>query len=353
MKKLVIIVVAVFAAIFIYKRFIKPDISGTPITGYQGIVERVENGNVLVLNTGLKVEMLGVKSNHERAEVWINNNLVEKYVELVSDSGNEQDFKTYDETVKAYVNIIENDTRKCANRLLIADNKDCYTQAYLNDSTFQGAEPLPTEIHDKALYMKQRTMLVQTAKGTGTAFFINKEGIALTNHHVLDGNVPACVYLYAEDAEDSKIYSSQRRNIRNILWSNPVLDVTVFSVELEAGEEVPYFNLISKHEPQGFDCYILGNPQGYNASFAKGVISAYREEESGRMLVQYDLATNGGNSGGPVMNSKGQIIAVHALGQKSQSNGAAAQGLNFGIDILQVRELALDSPGMNINYGGK
>ena len=351
MKKILIIVVAVFAVIFIYKKC-KTIVTETPITGYQAIVANVENGNILVLNTGLRVQMLGVKENHERTEVWIKNNLVGKPVELVSDSGNEQGFTNYDDIVKAYVNIIINDTRICANRMLIADNKDCYTQAYLNDSTFQSSDQIPTEIHDKALYMKQRTMLVETSSGIGTGFFINKQGIALTNHHVLDGNKPACVFLYAEDAEDSKIYTSRRRNIRNILWTNDVLDITVFSVELEAGEEVPYFNLISNHEPQGNECFILGNPQGLYASFAKGVISAYREEDNGRMLVQYDLATNGGNSGGPVMNSKGQIIAVHALGQKSQTNGAAAQGLNFGIDILQVRQI-VDQPGMNINYGGK
>lgn len=345
MKKIIIIVIAVIVAIFIYKRIgVK---SGTPVMGYVGTVTNVENGNVLVLNTGLKVWMLGVEPGHERTEVWIKNNLVGQMVELVSDSGNEQSFNTVGSTVKAYVIVVRNGQKVCANRILLADNIDCSTLAYMKDSSFVPDEPIPVEISDKALYMKQRTMLISTNSGSiGTAFFINNKGIALTNNHVLSGKEPAHVYLYAQDAEDSKIYSSRRRNIRNILWTSGALDITIFSVELEKDEEAPFFNLMSRHEPQGNECFILGNPKGLFASFARGVISAYRVDENGRKLVQYDLATNPGNSGGPVMNSKGEIIAVHAMGSTD------AEGLNFGIDILQVREI-LDSPGVDVDYGGK
>ena len=345
MKKIIIIVIAVIAAILIYNCvFPKP---GTPVMGYVGTVTNVENGNVLVLNSGLKVWMLGVEPGHERTTVWIKNNLVGQMVELVSDSRNEQSFSTVGSIVKAYVIVDRNGQKVCANRILLDDNKDCSTLAYMKDSSFIAPNDIPVEISDKGLYMKQRTMLVSTnSGGIGTAFFINKQGVALTNHHVLSGKEPACVYLYAQDADDSKIYSSRRRNIRNILWTNDVLDITVFSVELEQGEEAPYFNLISRHEPQHNECHILGNPKGFFASSGKGVISAYREDDKGRKLVQYDVSTNPGNSGGPVMNSKGEIIAVHAMGSTD------AEGLNFGIDILQVREI-LDSPGVDVDYGGK
>lgn len=353
MKKIIIIIIVIIAVVFVYKR-IHPKTVGTPVMGYQGIVTNVENGNTLMLNTGLRVWMLGVEPGHERTEVWIKNNLVGQMVELVSDSRNEQMFNTVGSTVKAYVIVMRNGEKVCANRILLADNKDCSTLAYMKDSAFIESGASQTEIHDKALYMKQRTMLVQTESGIGTAFFVNKQGVALTNHHVLNGKESACVFLYAQGAEDSNVYSSRRRNIRNILWTNPDLDITVFSVELEEAENIPYFDLISQHEPQGNECFILGNPQGLVASYAKGVISAYRDDDNvkGRKLVQYDIATNGGNSGGPVMNRKGEIIAVHAMGRKEQFNGSAAQGLNFGIDIMQVRKV-LDSPGVNVNYGGK
>ena len=345
MKKIVILLLAIGVLYYLFSgSSSKP---GTKVMGYKGNVTDVVNGNTLILGTGLKVWMLGVEENCSYSELWIKKHLIGKTVELVRDSKNEQTFNKLGATVKAYV-IMEQDGKKvCANRLVVEDNPDCSTIMFINDSSFSKKhEPIP--IHDKALYMKQRTMLVETSSGIGTAFFINKDGVALTNNHVLDGSKPACVYLYAEDAEDAKIYSSRKRNIRNILWTNKELDVTVFSVELENREESPCFSLIKRHEPVGNNCHILGNPQGLMASYASGQISAYRDDDAvtGRKLVQYNMSTNGGNSGGPVMNDKGEIIAVHAMGIKP------AQGLNFGIDILQVRDV-LDAPGLKINYAGK
>lgn len=348
MKKIIILLLVIGVLYYLFSDG-SGGSSNIKIMGYKGNVTNIENGNTLVLNSGLKVQLLGVKQNHEHAELWIKNNLIGKTVQLVSDSKNEQTFNKIGATVKAYVIIERNGKKVCANRLIIEDNRDCATLAFVNDSTTMiPQKKSPTTINDKALYMKQRTMLVETSNSIGTAFFINKNGVALTNNHVLDGSKPACVYLYAQDAEDSKIYSSRRRNIRNILWTNKALDITVFSVELEQNEEAAYFNLISQHEPVGNNCHILGNPQGFMASYASGQISAYRDDAQvkGRKLIQYNMSTNGGNSGGPVMNDKGEIIAVHAMGIKS------AQGLNFGIDILQVKEI-LDSPGINVNYGGK
>lgn len=348
MKKIIIVVLVIGVLYYLFSDGGGGGGRNIKVMGYKGNVTNVENGNTLVLSSGLKVQMLGVKQNHERAELWIKNNVVGKSVELVSDSKNEQTFNSIGAKVKAYVIVEHNGKKSCANRLVVEDNRDCATLEFVNDSTFIPKKKKALIINDKALYMKQRTMLVETSSGIGTAFFINKLGIALTNNHVLDGSNPAHVYLYAEDAEDSKIYSSRRRNIRNILWTNKDLDITVFSVELENGEEAAFFNLIDRHESVGNNCHILGNPIGLMASFGSGQISAYRDdsEVKGRKLVQYNLSTNGGNSGGPVMNDKGEIIAVHAMGIKS------AQGLNFGIDILQVREV-LDSPGVDVNYGGK
>lgn len=346
MKKILLILLVIGVAFYFFGA--GGGSGHTKVMGYKSKVKDVENGNTLVMTSGLKVSMLGVKPDNERAELWIKNNLINQQVELVSDSKNEQSFNKVGAKVKAYVMINRNGKKVCANRLLVEDNRDCATMAFVNDSSFIPKTIEPTIINDKALYMKQRTMLVQTASGIGTAFFINKQGVALTNHHVLSGSESACVFLYAEDAEDSKIYSSRRRNIRNILWTSKALDITIFSVELEQDEEAAYFNLISQHEPVGNSCHILGNPQGFMASYASGQISAYRDDDQvkGRKLVQYNMSTNGGNSGGPVMNDKGEIIAVHAMGIKP------AQGLNFGIDILQVREV-LDDPGVNVNYGGK
>mgnify|MGYP003468421129 CR=1 FL=1 len=84
MKKILIFIVLVVLGIFIWKHVNKP--SGIKVMGYKGLVTDVVNGNTIVLNTGLKVWMLGVEPNRERAETWIRNNLVGKMVELVSET---------------------------------------------------------------------------------------------------------------------------------------------------------------------------------------------------------------------------------------------------------------------------
>lgn len=357
MTKKIILVAGLIVVILLARKIVSNRTSTTEVMGYQDYVESVENGNTLVLQTGLRVELLGVVPGYTTSEVWLKNNVVGNLVTLVSDSGCEQNFLRTDDVIKAYATMERDGILTCVNRLVVNDCPDSSTLAYMTDSLFVGkSNSAPSIIiHDPALYMKQRTMLVAIGDNSiGTGFFISKTGVAATNNHVLDGTKPACVYLYTQDAEDSKIYSSRRRNIKNVLFTNAELDITIFSVDLENGEEIQYFNLIKKHEPVGRNCHILGNPQGLFASYGKGVISAYREDSnaSGKKLVQYDIATNGGNSGGPVINDKGEIIAVHAMGWKQQSNGAAAQGLNFGIDALYLREI-LDRPEYNVNYGGK
>lgn len=356
MKKVILIVAVVIVAIIAVNKCSGTHSKGTTVMGYMGTVEDVEDGNTLVLTSGLRVWLLGVEENHTSAEMWLKNNVVGQDVTLVSDSRNEQAFNVVGATVKAYATMMIEGLEVCINRLCVADCPDAATLAYMADSNFTPRGNLPADIHDKALYMKQRTMLVSTASGIGTGFFISPDGVAVTNNHVLSGNESASVNLYTEDAEDSKIYSSRQRTIKRIIWTNKALDITIFKVALEDGEKSPYFNLVKQHEQVGHDCHLLGNPQGLMASYAKGVISAYREDEnvSGKMLVQYDVATNGGNSGGPVMNNKGEIIAVHEMGMKSQTNGAAAQGLNFGIDILIVRQVLDSDPACaDIRYGGK
>ena len=134
-----------------------------------------------------------------------------------------------------------------------------------------------------------------------------------------------------------------------MLWSEDTdgMDISIFSVELEQGETVPYFDLASQRAAVGIDCATFGNPLGFTASYSAGHISAFREEERPNrklLMMQYEMSTNGGNSGGPVCDKYGQIIAVHEQGVKN------AQGLNFGIDILQIRKI-LD--GLEFNYGGR
>lgn len=326
--------------------------SRTPINGYVGTVRSV-SGNVLTLTSGLQARLLGVEANRTDVEMFLRSQFLNKEVTLYSDSHHRSQYiETPYDIVDVYV--VENGVKSyCINRQVVREYPDSYRQSEVFDSIgWVGPKPIPVEKKNLALYMKQRTFLIQTPDGIGTGFFINEDGLAVTNWHVLKPGQEnsSLAVLYQDDPNDSQIYSNNKRNFKNIKWSSDVngLDITIVSVDLENGEKVPFFNIASQRPNQGDAVATYGNPHGLTASFTKGSVSAFRKDPYNPNrnvdLMQYDMTTNGGNSGGPVCDKYGQIVAVHELGDKSMQN------TNYGIDAMQLR-VVLDR--LSLNYGGK
>lgn len=318
--------------------------------GENYIVEDVE-GNTLIMTTGLRVKMLGIKDGSKQAEQFVRNNCIGEEVVLVQDQDGEE-IEDVDSEVHRYVIRPEKDD-VCLNTQIIDQYRmDVWSPEFVTDSldnylALVKKDKSVTEIPYLALYMKQRTFLIEVPGGIGTGFFINDQGLAITNNHVLaDAN--GVVWLYSDDPDDAKVYTTKRRGIKRVDWTNPTLDITIFTVDLDKDEEVPYFNLADRHAKQGDYCATLGNPHGLTASFSGGgQVAAYREdpyENRGVTVMQYTIPTNGGNSGGPVCLPNGLVYAVHEMGDKTMQN------TNYGIDILHVREV-LDREGLK--YGGK
>lgn len=325
---------------------------GTPINGYVGTVKGVD-GNTLILSSGLKARLLGVEANRTDVEMFLRSQYINKKVILYADSHYQKQYiNNPGEVVDVYV-VEKGANTYCINRQVVREYPDTYHQVETFDSTgWVMPTSIPMEKKNLALYMKQRTFLIQTPDGIGTGFFINEDGLAVTNWHVLSPGQEgqSIAVLYQDDPEDSQIYSDKRRNFKNIKWSSDIngLDITLMTVELENGEKVPYFDIARQRPNQGDPVATYGNPHGLTASFTKGSVSAFRKDpfnaERGVDLIQYDMTTNGGNSGGPVCDRFGQIVAVHELGDKTMQN------TNYGIDAMQLRVI-LDKLGLK--YGGK
>lgn len=338
--------------------------SGKSITGTRGAVKQIIDGNTIELDFGLKVRLLGIADNKETPRLYmVNNNLVGKQVKLVADTkARKQKYKRNSETVSAYVFILPEN--KCLNgdilRQCARSDNTVYSQAGMTDSVPAWPDMLKgcqhnEDLPDIALFMKQRTFLIATPEGMGTGFFINDKGLALTNFHVLPAKYEeeARVYLYADSPDDSKLYTEKERKVKKILTYSldTDFDITVFSVDLLDGEQVPFFHLAKEQPPIGKHVQTFGNPSDrvsgavYTAKYSQGAIGSFTtDDQHGRpnmQVVTYDIATNPGNSGGPVVLDNGLVVAVHDMGERN------AQGLNGGINILQVRKL-LDS--INADY---
>lgn len=336
MKKIIIIIIAVVVAFFASKGCS----NNNDITGYSGRVKNVK-GNILTLVSGLSVRMIGVKDNATQVEMFVKNNFIGKQIHLVADSHDKKTFKTNSETVNAYVDLADG---RCINHMIVNEYPETYDGLLVRDSLGWDKDEMPKKLENLALFMKERTFLITipVPNGTkfGTGFFINDEGLAVTNFHVLspDEQSTATVSMYPEDPNLSTIDEKHSYGINDIVWYEDTLgyDLCIFHVALPKNMKSPHFKLAKKHARQQDEIGIYGNPEGLIASYASGSVGAYRTMQKPRRQVtfaQLDANVNQGNSGGPICDKYGRIIAIVDWGIPN------TQGLNFGIDALELRKV--------------
>ncbi|CAM2079073.1 S1C family serine protease [Clostridium cuniculi] len=181
----------------------------------------------------------------------------------------------------------------------------------------------------------------QETEGMGSGFIINNDGYILTNYHVIDGakevtvtlsdgqEVTASVVNYDSDQDVAMIKINQDIEVPGVVELGD-------SDALQPGEEV----------------LAIGNPlsKELSSTLTKGIVSALNrsiETETGvsTNLIQTDTAINSGNSGGPLINTKGEVIGINTL---KASDGA--EGIGFAIPINDVKEKidSLSKPILNL-----
>lgn len=320
---------------------------------YVDQIATASGGNVIITDMGMNVYLLGIKEGDELGTAFLKKYIGET-IHVIADSHLEQDPVGTD-SIMGYA-VLDNGV--CINHMLIKQEPQLFSPINVEDSleNFQPDDGGSQEITDVCLYMKQRTFMIEIPQGGGvssygTGFFINDEGIAVTNFHVFDGSNDAFCYLYdTTNLDDNEIHYDLRRDAvtSEIIDCDEDLDITVFKVRLLNDEKSHFFKLTNRHIAQGERIYTIGNPVDQAnvlvGTFTDGLVSGYRHQDEEKPLVQYTLSTNSGNSGGPVCDKNGIVIAVHCMGDKSKQN------VNYGIDILSVRKM-LNKLGFY--YGGK
>jgi S1-C subfamily serine protease len=177
----------------------------------------------------------------------------------------------------------------------------------------------------------------ETAEGSG--FVIDKQGRILTNAHVVAG--ASSVVVAFEDGVSAKA---------TVLGRDSLYDLAVIKVDVPSGELHP-LSLGSVNNVQVGDPVVaIGNPFGYAQTVTAGIVSA-----KGRILqspagngqiipgaIQTDAAINHGNSGGPLIDRHGNVVAINAqIADPSVTGTNANAGVGFAIPIdLAKRALA-------------
>lgn len=185
-----------------------------------------------------------------------------------------------------------------------------------------------TVVLDKGKSFKQGLPVEDISIGTG--FFIDNEGHILTNHHVIADHVNpefegfSKVYIIKEDQPAERIPAK-------VIGYDKVFDLALLKVSIKH----PHYIVpgMSKEIMEGQDIYTIGNPLGFESSITRGIISNKKRKffQLGDSF-QIDAAINQGNSGGPLINSKGEVIGVIFAGIPFY------EGLNFAIPYHVVKK---------------
>ena len=156
--------------------------------------------------------------------------------------------------------------------------------------------------------------------GMGSGFIVSADGIILTNAHVV------------RDAKEVTVKLTDRREFRaRVLGSDPKTDVAVLKIDAKNLPVVPIGR--SNDLKVGEWVLAIGSPYGLDNTVTAGVVSAKGRslpDDSNVPFIQTDVAVNPGNSGGPLFNTRGEVVGINSQ-IYSQSGGY--QGLSFAIPI--------------------
>jgi S1-C subfamily serine protease len=171
-------------------------------------------------------------------------------------------------------------------------------------------------------------------EGAGSGFVIDPRGYILTNFHVVQNAQAISVTLGDRSHYDAKFIGADERN-----------DIALVKIDPK-DRKVPVLTMGDSDSLQvGQRVLAIGNPFGFQSTLTTGVVSALgRTVQTGQTTVidgaiQTDAAINQGNSGGPLLNSHGEVIGINSA---IYTPSGTTAGIGFAIPISTARQIAQD-----------
>lgn len=257
-------------------------------------VRRIITGILIVLCTSaFSIELYKIYNNIETYESPVNNEILVKKMQT--------QIQTEDETQNV-VEMIEK-----------------ITQSVVGISKLQN--------RGNSIFLKDGAELL----GLGTGVIVSENGYIVTNQHVSGDKYSNCYVTL----ENGKTYTA------NVLWADKNIDLSIIKINAQG---LNYIQLgDSDTAKAGQTVYAIGNPIGFEfqRTVTSGIISAVNrtikleEETSTYMeeLIQTDATINPGSSGGPLINTLGQMIGINSVKITS------AEGIGFAVPINIIKPI--------------
>jgi putative serine protease PepD len=170
------------------------------------------------------------------------------------------------------------------------------------------------------------------AQAQGSGWVYDSDGHIVTNDHVVDGSTSIKVRFW-----DGRTYSA------SIVGTDKSTDLAVIKVDAPSSELHPLAVGNSKDLQVGDGVVAIGSPFGLEETVTSGIVSALHRAIQGQTnftindSIQTDAAINHGNSGGPLLNTQGQVVGVNA---QIKSDSGGNEGVGFSIPSSTVKSVA-------------
>src|SRR5437868_2899014 len=167
-----------------------------------------------------------------------------------------------------------------------------------------GDEDNDNDDSDNPLLDMLRRHARRPSRGVGSGFIVDPKGVILTNYHVVEDMTSIMVKLHTGE---------QRRG--NVVGTDEETDIAV--IKVNAGRDLPAVTLGDSDDVAVGDWVLaIGSPFGLEQTVTAGIISTKeRQTDPGasfRRFIQTDAAINRGNSGGPLVNMRGEVIGINS-----------------------------------------
>jgi len=140
---------------------------------------------------------------------------------------------------------------------------------------------------------------IGSSSGSGSGFYLKKHGLVVTNNHVVSGHKMVSIET-----------QTQERLTAKVVFLNPIVDLA-FLLPSRPLDDMPELFIQPSGALQAMDkVAVLGFPYGMPFTITDGIVSSSKQLMNGRHYIQTDAAVNPGNSGGPLVNLRGEVVGV-------------------------------------------
>ena len=172
--------------------------------------------------------------------------------------------------------------------------------------------------------------------GSGSGSLISKDGLILTNYHVIENSNNNVNVIFKPSKYNQKIQYSDIKKGR-VIKVDQIADLALIKVDDMPPDKLPIKLGDDSDIAVGIDVHAIGHPEDQNWSYSKGIISQYRTDftwldYNKADVIQTQTPISHGSSGGPLLNDQGVLLGVNSFFDK---NG---QGLNFAVSIGDVKK---------------